>query len=196
MNQLTKTDVLKRLQRGESFVGENLASIDLSGTPLASINLTEADLNNTVLIKADLTDANFNNANLSDANFSGAVMRKAFLVGANLTGANFEGADLEGAFLSGAILSGTNFRDADLRHATIGAPHWITPDPFGSLTSFENANLEESIFGETVMKGVILLGAKLKGAYLYEVDLSKAVYKASDLEGAATKKAFQESIWD
>jgi uncharacterized protein YjbI with pentapeptide repeats len=46
------------------------------------------------------------------------------------------------------------------------------------------------------MKGVILLGAKLKGAYLYEVDLSEAVYKPSDLEGAVIKKVFQESIWD
>ena len=178
MNQLTKTDVLRRLQQGESFIGEDLTDIDLSGA------------------STDLTEANFNAAILTNANFEGATMKGVFLVGANLTNANFEGADLEGAFLSGAVLSGTNFRGTNLRKATIGAPDWVVSDAFGSLTSFENANLEDATFGETVMKGVILFGANLKGAYLYEVDLSEAVYKSSDLEGSVTKKAFQESIWD
>ena len=33
MNQLTKTDVLRRLQQGESLIGANLTAIDLSGLP-------------------------------------------------------------------------------------------------------------------------------------------------------------------
>jgi uncharacterized protein YjbI with pentapeptide repeats len=63
----------------------------------------------------------------------------------------------------------------------------VTPDPFGNLTSFENANLKEAIFGETALKGVILLGANLQDAYLYEVNFSDAVYRHSDLKDAITK---------
>jgi uncharacterized protein YjbI with pentapeptide repeats len=62
------------------------------------------------------------------------------------------------------------------------------PGPFGSLTSFEKADLGEAIFGEIKLIGVVLLGANFKDAYLYEVDLSEAVYREADLEGAITKK--------
>ena len=111
-----------------------------------------------------------------------------YLVGSNLTDTNLEEANLRGAFLSGSLLCGTNFRRADLRRATLGCPHCEVPGPFGSLTSFENANLEEAIFGEIKLRGIVLLGANFKGAYLYEVDLSEAVYREADLEGAITKK--------
>ena len=57
-----------------------------------------------------------------------------------------------------------------------------------SLTSFENADLGEAIFGEIKLIGVVLLGANFKDAYLYEVDLSEAVYREADLEGAITKQ--------
>ena len=105
-----------------------------------------------------------------------------------MTDANLEAADLCGAFLSGSLLCGTNFKRADLRRATLGCPQCEVPGPFGSLTSFEDANLEEAIFGEIKLKGTVLLGANFKDAYLYEVDLSETVYRESDLEGAITKK--------
>ena len=91
-------------------------------------------------------------------------------------------------FSVGGLLSGTNFRSADLRRATLGCPQCVPTAPFGNLTTFENANLEEAIFGEIKLDGIVLLGANFKGAYLYEVDLSEAIYRESDLEGAITKQ--------
>ena len=126
----------------------------------------------------DLTDANLNDANLTGANLSGATLHRTYLVGSNLTDANLAEANLRGAFLSGSLLCGTNFRRADLRRATLGCPQCEVPGPFGSLTSFENANLEGTTFGEIKLKGAILLGANFKDAYLYEVDLSETVYRA------------------
>ena len=188
MSQITKDDVIKRVRHDESFVGENLSNLDLSGMQLSGIDFSQADLRGATLQNANLIDANLNDTNLSSANLSGAMMQGAYLIGANLTNTNIQGTDLEGAFLGGSILSGTNFRAANLRHATIGCPNWVVSNQFGNLTSFENANLEETIFGETKPQGVVFIGAKLTGAYLYEVDLSESVYKRSDLEGAITKQ--------
>ena len=75
-----------------------------------------------------------------------------------------------------------------MRRATLGCPKCIPTAPFGNLTTFENANLEEAIFGEIKLEGVVLLGANFKDAYLYEVDLTEAIYRESDLEGAITKQ--------
>ncbi|MDE0552828.1 MAG: pentapeptide repeat-containing protein, partial [Candidatus Poribacteria bacterium] len=188
MAQLTQNEIVKRCQAGESLSGENLANLDLTNQPLAGIDLSEANLSGTDLQNADLTDANLNDANLTGANLSGATLQRTYLVGSDLTDASFEEANLRGAFLSGSLLCGTNFRRADLRRATVGCPRCEMPGPFGSLTSFENANLGEAIFGEIKLKGIILLGANFKDAYLYEVDLSEAVYREADLEGAITKK--------
>ncbi|RKU35748.1 hypothetical protein C6496_15715 [Candidatus Poribacteria bacterium] len=188
MAQLTQNEIIKRCQAGESLSGENLANFDLTNQPLAGIDLSEANLSGADLQNADLTDANLNDANLTGANLSGATLQRTYLVGSDLTDASFEDANLRGAFLSGSLLCGTNFRHADLRRATVGCPRCEMPGPFGALTSFENANLGEAIFGEIKLKGIILLGANFKDAYLYEVDLSEAVYREADLEGAITKK--------
>ncbi len=188
MAQLTQNEIIKKCQARESFSGENLANLDLTNQPLVGVDLSEADLSGTDLRNADLTDANLNDANLTGANLSGATLHRTYLVGANLTDTTLEEANLCGAFLSGSLLCGTNFRRADLRRATLGCPRCEVPGPFGSLTSFENANLEEAIFGEIKLIGVVLLGANFKDAYLYEVDLSEAVYREADLEGAITKK--------
>jgi uncharacterized protein YjbI with pentapeptide repeats len=188
MAQLTQNEIVKRCQAGESLSGEDLANLDLANQPLTGIDLSEADLRGADLRNTDLTDANLNDANLTGANLSGATLQRTYFVGSNLTDANFEEANLCGAFLSGSLLSGTNFRGADLRRATLGCPRCEVPGPFDSLTSFENANLEEAIFGEIKLIGVVLLGANFKDAYLYEVDLSEAVYREADLEGAITKK--------
>ena len=188
MAQLTQNEIVKRCQAGESFSGENLTNLNLANQPLVGIDLAEADLSGADLRNADLTDANLNDANLTGANLSGAILHRTYLVGSNLTDANLEAANLRGAFLSGSLLCGTNFRQADLRRATLGCPKCELPGPFGSLTSFENANLEEAIFGEIKLKGIVLLGANFKDAYLYEVDLSEAVYRETDLKGAITKK--------
>ena len=188
MAQLTQNEIVKRCQAGESLSGESLANLDLANQSLAGIDLSDADLSGTDLRNTDLSDANLNDANLTGANLSGATLHRTYLVGADLTDANLEEANLRGAFLSGSLLCGTNFRRADLRRATLGCPRCEMPGPFGSLTSFENANLGEVIFGEIKLKGIVLLGANFKDAYLYEVDLSETVYREADLEGAITKK--------
>lgn len=188
MQQLTQSDIIKGALAGASFSGEDLANIDLAQQSLAGLDLSAVNLSGANLRETDLSDANLNDANLTGANLTGAKLHRTYLVGANLTDAAFEDADLRGAFLSGSLLSGTNFRRANLRKATVGCPNCIVPGPFGTLTTFENANLEEAIFGEIKLKGVVLLGANFRGAYLYEVDLSEAVYREADLGGAITKK--------
>ena len=162
MAQLTQAEIIKRCQAGESCSGENLANLDLANQSLAGIDLSAADLSGTDLRNTDLTEANLNDANLTGADLSGATLHRTYLVGCNLTDANLEAANLRGAFLSGSLLCGTNFKRADLRRATLGCPQCEVPGPFGSLTSFENANLEEAIFGEIKLKGTVLLGANLK----------------------------------
>ena len=188
MQQLTQSDIIKGALAGASFSGENLENIDLAEQSLAGLDLSGANLRGANLHKTDLTEANLNDADLTGANLTGAILHRTYLVCANLTDATFEEADLHGAFLSGSLLNGTNFRRANLRKATLGCPQCTVPGPFGTLTTFENANLEEAIFGEIKLKGVVLLGANFRGAYLYEVDLSETVYRAADLEGAITKK--------
>ena len=188
MSKISTSDVVKRANAGESLAGENLSNIDLSGAQLSGIDFSRANLNGARLKNSNLVNANFNEADLSGADLSGAALQGAYLIGANLANTNIEGTTLQGAFLGGSILAGTNFRNADLRGATIGCPRWVVPDQFGKLTSFENANLEETIFGETKPQGVVFLDAKFTGAYLYEVDLSEAVYNRSDLKGAIMSK--------
>ena len=126
--------------------------------------------------KVDWAHCNLSGRNLDGVNLSGADLVGANLRGDSLIGANLRGADLRGARFSLANLTRTNLQGANLSNvlsgSTIGSPrlprHWSLVS--GYLVG-PRADLE----------GAHLVGAKLEGVDLFDVNLSRA-----DLTGVSS----------
>ena len=57
MAQLTREEVLARVESGESLQGEDLPGLDLSGADLRNANLEAADLKNAIGVPGDFKDS-------------------------------------------------------------------------------------------------------------------------------------------
>ncbi|MEV4975015.1 pentapeptide repeat-containing protein [Streptomyces scopuliridis] len=129
----------------------------IDGWRLLRAGAAGADLRGAPLRGASLKAARLGSADLSEADLAGADLEKADLSHTNLTGADLSAASLFSASLKEADLTESSLCRADLRHA----------DMRGSLCV------------RTAMRG-----ADLWGAYLWNVDVSKAFTQGLDVERA------------
>jgi uncharacterized protein YjbI with pentapeptide repeats len=217
MADMTREQLLQKIQRGEKVERADLRGLNLANARLPKAALNRADLDGANLESADLSGAslrraslreaylvgiNLTGADLENADLEEAKLERAVLAGANLTRANLEGAVLTGADLSGAVLShaqlaaaklgganlaGAVFIHAQLDEAYLGAVH----AEGANLTkvSLVNANLEEAL-----LSGAMLNDATLRGANLRLADLSGASMVNADLSGADLSQAKLDGV--
>ena len=130
MEPLTRETIVKKIEKGESLSGLNLAQADLS----------YSSLKNGDFSGADLSGAHLHNANLEGANLQGANLENAFLFGSNLKDVNFEGASLVGTNLQDTNLEGANLKGTDLSGLSL----------FGA--QLDGANLEGAILKKAKLR--------------------------------------------
>lgn len=197
MPQLSRGDILDRIDKGEGLRAANLVRHDLSGMDLSRVDLAEANLR-----MADLTRANLSEARLTGCFLSGAILREASLVGANMVessmiGATLRAADLNRADLSGSDLTGANLQEAQLAGAYLVGTFLNETDLTGAnLTgafvrmaqmagsNLAGSSLDEADLSYTDLSGVRLDGSSLVGANLTGANLSGSTLKSCDLRGA------------
>jgi len=112
----------------------------------------------------DFTQANFSlyGSYLVNSDLSGANLHKQLLNGADLTSVNLTNADL-----SEAIAMGAKFESADLTSADLTQAH------------FDNARMDQAIMEKSNLTGIILTYAKLKGAYMANIQGMNAKFKSN-----------------
>ena len=165
MPQLSRSDILDRIARGEGFRKANLVRTDLSGMDLTRVDFAEANLR-----MADLNGANLRETRLAGCFLSGALLSDASLVGANMVESSMIGANLQGADLSRADLSGSDLTGANLQGAQLAGAYLV--GTFLNETDLSGANLTGSFVRMAQMAGSNLVGASLEGADLSFADLS------------------------
>jgi len=202
MQQLTRSDILDRVARGEGLRGANLVRIDLSAMDLSRVDLAEAnlrmaDLNHTnlrearltgcflsgaILNGASLTGANMVESSMIGATLKGADLNSADLSGSDLTGANLQGAQLAGAYLVGTFLNETDLSDANLTGAFVRMAQMAGSNLAGA--SLESADLSYADLSGVRLDGCCLIGANLMGANLSGSNLKVCDLRGADLTGA------------
>jgi uncharacterized protein YjbI with pentapeptide repeats len=165
MPQLSRSEILDRIARGEGFRKANLVRTDLSGMDLTRVDFAEANLR-----MADLNGANLRETRLAGCFLSGAILSDASLVGANMVESSMIGATMKGADLSRADLSGSDLTGANLQGAQLAGAYLV--GTFLNETDLSGANLTGSFVRMAQMAGSNLAGASLDGADLSYTDLS------------------------
>ena len=107
----TRETVLAGCQEKQSFAGQVLAGLDLSGCDLSGIDLSGADLEKADLSGSNLSRAKMDTCILVEANLSDAILTETSLrevngAGAQMSGCNLTGARLDESDFTGADLSG------------------------------------------------------------------------------------------
>ena len=204
--QLTRELVHERFKQGESFAGEDLSGLDLTGLSFKGIDLrgsiltdttfkggdlSGADLSGANFSQADLTAANLQGASLLEADFTKAVLEGADLSRATLDGATFEKAGMHKARLANVNAVGADFAQADLRES-------VLTDSVFAKADFSEALLERADFGgsdlkETSVEGAIGPGIRMDGADLTELRASEGCDFSN---GSFRKVQAAESIWE
>ena len=142
----------------------------------------------------DLSGGNFTGATLVYANFSGADLGGADFDGANIRGANFSGADISGTSFVGAVYDSGTVWDgypelgsgliffgpgADLDGANLDRMipfSWSPAISDGHLSQVGTYDFPEA--GPVDLSGSSLVGASIRGSWIFVADLS-----GSDLAG-------------
>jgi uncharacterized protein YjbI with pentapeptide repeats len=187
MAELSRDEVLKRVQRGEPVARADLREIDLSHAVLERADLRRSDLEGANLEGARLAGAQLRNVSLREAYLVAADLREANLENADLEGARLEGADLRGANLSRASLEGANLTGARLAGAQLSYAQ-LESARLGSADLTDavlvHAELAEAYLGGARLCRAKLTGAVLTGANLEEADLRQAELTGADFTGA------------
>ena len=155
------------IDKGDYFELKDKFGIDgiLVGKDLRNIDLTTI-----VLDGQDLTGANLSGHDLRNIDLTNTIIRDADLSYTNLEGKNFSGIDLRGIDFSNAEMQNVDFRDAIIsKTIQLAGVNCIDKDEFLNKiknfncakivveneeirTSFNNANLQDTKFGNTDLK--------------------------------------------
>ena len=161
--------------KGLDLRGRSFQNINLSEAKLYKIDLINANLQNADLSLSHLQGANLSNAQLKGANLGVAQLQEATLIAtdlseSNLSKANFKGADLiEVDFYKVKNIEYANFKGADLRVANLQDLNKLNlPN-----TKLDISNLQNSTFGDNILKNVSLQSANLMGSNLSNQILNK-----------------------
>jgi uncharacterized protein YjbI with pentapeptide repeats len=182
MSELSREEVLRRVQRSERLDRADLREIDLSQALLERAELRRADLEGANLQGARLAGANLRNASLREAYLVSADLRETNLENADLEGARLEGADLRGANLARACLEGANLTGARLGGAQLGYAQ-LESASLGAA-DLTGAILVHADLAHAYLGGACLAGAKLESADLSQANLEEADLRDADLTGA------------
>ena len=194
-----------RLARKESFTGEKLGGIDLSGLDMRGADFQKAILSGVRLVKSDLSGANLALANLagadcSEAKLEGANLKDADLTGANLAKANLKGAMLEDAIFENAKMEGAVLDQAKARNAVFSGADL-------TKASLQKADLPGADFSKAALGGTMFRGARMRGASvagavgiqinMEEADLAelRAAGGANFSHGSFRRAKGPQSIW-
>jgi fluoroquinolone resistance protein len=141
-----------------------------------------------------LTFAVYENCQFNHCNFAGA----------NLSGIHFIECTFNNCNLSTATLNKTVFRDVIFKDSKLVGLHFENCDSFLIAMSFDNCNLQLSSFygmkiKKTLLKNCILrevdfTDADLGGSLFDNVDLFKANFYNTNLEGADFRSAMNYAI--
>ncbi|UBU16594.1 pentapeptide repeat-containing protein [Nonomuraea gerenzanensis] len=175
--------------------------VDLSDLHLRGAQLSGMDMRRFKLEGADLRGAALEGADLRDSDISWADLRNARLFGANLRRADLTGINLRNASLVGADLRDTRLGSADLRQARLGSilPRFIHSfvhaDPKRLSTrliwgrrwgySIVGADLRGALFGNTDLRGAILVAVDLHHVNLNGANLQGAQFDEPDMRQEA-----------
>jgi uncharacterized protein YjbI with pentapeptide repeats len=171
-SQLTRELVQERAQRGESFAGEDLRNLDLSGLQLQGLDFSRAILTGVSLKGTSVEDADFTEASLEGTDLAGACLNRTVLAKANLSKSNLAGASLKEIDATEAVFDGSCLRGTAIGNAV-----------------FERAKMTDAILDEATGQDAIfaeadLSGASLKKAGLPRADFSKSTLHNSNFQGA------------
>lgn len=212
---LTREDIVRMHQAGQSLRGLDLTGIDLSGAVLPGADLTDAILEKANLCAADLTGATLTGAILTQARAEGLIARNvdfsavqaqgldapsAFFTGAKLSGADLTEAKLPRADLAKATLDKTLFYEADLSGAVCDdcrGSDAIFTKAVASGASFRGAALDAADFSEASLDGAVFEKASLRGARFHAAKAPAASFAKADLRAAkcSTGGAFQAAVF-
>ena len=198
LGELTRSQLLLRLRRGERLeridLGRaRLPGVLLAGVTLAGANLENANLTGAVLLRADLRGARLRGANLAGADLSEANLQNADLVGADLSGANLTGANLSranlisaccaGARLGGVRLSFASLTAAQLDGATLEGANLTHADL--ERASLQGVRAQGADFTGAFFKGTLLRAGQFGQARFDEANLERARADGANFEGAS-----------
>ncbi len=181
--------VLKRA----NFDNASLRFADLSSSNLQGANFNLADLRDSKLVAANLQDIYSRETNLEGADLSYVDLKNTDLWAVNLVGADLRGADLQETTFGGILIDDkNNIKSSDLRDARLaGAMLKGTSFNFADLKNsmLASADLEDSDLSDTNLEGAYLSNANLKGAYLYSAILKDAYLRDTNLDNAILQGA-------
>jgi uncharacterized protein YjbI with pentapeptide repeats len=171
------------------LTGVDFTTVDLRGVTFQGCTIDET----TFFDEADLSGNSFDGVNLSRADLSGAILSETTsFLGATLSDGVAHGINLSGQHFAqqttqfaGADLSFANLSNADLDQADFGGTNLNGAELIGVNFNFANlhgASLQGARLG--VAPGSGQSSAKLRGAYMTDVDLTDADLRSADLTGA------------
>ncbi len=203
---LTRKIFIERINKKESFEGEDLRGVDLSDLDLLNINFQNAILSGVSLKNSNLSNSNFTKANLSEADLSGAVLKDAVLKETDLTKSILIKADLTGAVIEEAVFEEAKMHDAQLNEVKGKDSFFSGADLTGAI--LVNSDLTGSDFSKCIMNKANFKGSNLNGASVEGASGIQTIFTETDLTGLKasgksnfTKASFQrakgfESIWE
>jgi uncharacterized protein YjbI with pentapeptide repeats len=160
----------ERVQKGvllkESFAGQDLTGLDLSGLGMRDTDFTGAIL----------AGVNFSASDLSSSVFSSADLSNACLIAADLKSTVFKDSDLTGADLTHADLRNADLQDAVVEEAVL-----------------KNVRLDESALNGASFSRSDLTAACLNKASCREADFSHCRLHEADFTGADLSQACLEN---
>lgn len=157
--------------RGANFREADFFKANFSGSTMDGCNLEEADL-----YGADLRGVHIEGSRMKFARLDSAKLGGSRLGRSNFEGATFIEADLQDAFLTVEDMGQTSMRGIGYEVDALSAEHFYITGCNLRNTDFSGANMENANLTESILGGMHLESANLKGA-----KFSKALVDGSTL---------------
>ena len=154
--------------RGKIFVNEDFTNQDLRESVFHISKFNNVDFSNT-----ELENADFAFAGINSASFNGADLKNALLARATINFSDFSSADLTNVDLSTAIIAHTKFTNTVLSNSKFLGAYLYN-------IHFDGANLENSVFVNTVMVHSDMKNAKIKNMEIRYADIYNADFNGVD----------------
>ena len=165
------------------FVGKDLRNVDLTNVDLTGQDLTGANLSGQDLRNVDFRNTIIRGGDFSNTNLEGKDFQRMDIRGVNFSNANMKNVDFRDAIFSKTIqLAGVNCSDKDdfLNKIKNFNCAKIVVENEEIRTSFNNANLQDTKFGNTDLKiSQMLYFIDFSNSDLTNSDISYAVFIGS-----------------
>ncbi|MGE5810767.1 MAG: DUF2169 domain-containing protein [Ignavibacteria bacterium] len=203
---LTRELLIERVNRKESFEGEDLRGIDLSELNLSGLVFQNAIISNVNLKNSDLSNSDFTGADLSFTDLSGAKLNNAFIKEADLTKSILTNSNLSGAMIEGSIFEEAKMHNSQLNEVKGKNSFFAGADLTEAKllkSDFTDSDFSKCIMDKANFQGSNLKGASIEGASGIQANLSETDLTGLKASGGCNfkKASFQnakglESIWE